>query len=154
MGFFDIYDVIFSDMGRYKISSRIIVLTIVLLIVLAGIVFYEVPFGSKDINDVYRDNPGKIWLIGLVGTFVFSLLMYWVLISTNTLQAFLKTIDEKNDIIKAQSDQIIATLEYNAKRHDELMVKINHNDEKDIERDRRIGSLESDVKDIKKHIGL
>lgn len=148
-------------MGKYKISSKVIVTTIVILIVLAGIVFYEVPFKGKDINDIYKENPGKLWLIVTVGTLVFSLLMYWVLISANILEGLLITVNKKNDIIKAQSDQIIATLEYNAKRNDELMVKINENTAKDVARDKRINDIEDriddntrDIKDIKKHIGL
>jgi hypothetical protein len=126
----------------------------VILIVLTGIVFHEVPFHGKDINEVYQENSGKIWLITGVGTVVFSLLMYLVLISTSTLSSFLKIIDNKNDVIKAQSDQIIATLEYNAKRHDSLMSKLNKNNEEDINRDAKLLDHGNRIEIIEKHIGL
>lgn len=139
-------------MGKYKIQARIIIVVIVVLVVLTGIVFHDVPLNGDDINKVYRDNVGKIWLITGVGTIVFSLLMYYVLMNSNMLEGFLKTIDSKNDIIKAQSDQIIATLEYNAKRHDELMTKLNENTEKDLKVARQVVNLEKIVIDHESRI--
>ena len=130
-------------MDKYKLSARVIVIVIVVLIVLTGIVYHEVPIHGKDINEIYRENTGKIWLITGVGTIVFSLLMYYVLRNTQMLQSFMLMIDNKNDIIKSQSDQIIATLEHNAKRHDELMVKINENTASDIIRDKKIIDIEN-----------
>jgi hypothetical protein len=141
-------------MDKYKVSARIIVLVIVVLVIIAGIVFHDVTIGGENINDVYKNNPGKIWFITGIGTLTFSMLMYLVFISVGALEKLMEVINSKNDLIESQGNQIIAHLQYNAKTQSDIMHKLNKNTEHDIQRDKMLIDHRDRIEKIEKHIGL
>jgi hypothetical protein len=141
-------------MDKYKISARIIVIVIVALVLIAGIIFHDVAIGGQDINDVYKQNPGKIWFIGGIGTMTFSMLMYLVFISVGALEKLMEVINSKNATIESQGNQIIAHLQHNAKVNSDIMTKINKNTELDIYRDKQLVEHRNRIEKIEKHIGL
>ena len=86
-------------MHKLRTQAIIFSLTIIFIIVLVAIILYPFDFSGKDINQIYAENSGLIWLLTSVIGIIIVIFQYFNFQIVSVLKKLSKDNEEKNKII-------------------------------------------------------
>lgn len=92
-------------MLRIRTHSLLFALTIIFILIMATLILYPFDFSGKDINQVYTDNEGFIWMLGIVIALIIMGFQYFNFIVLTIVRRLSKENDSKNsEILDNQKD--------------------------------------------------
>ena len=101
-------------MHKIRTHGIFFALTIIFILIVLTVILYPFDFASKDINQVYIDNSGLFWLLGIVIGIVIMGFQYFIFLVLALVKKLSKDNEEKNtEILKNQKDSFTQFEELN-----------------------------------------
>ncbi len=92
-------------MHKIRTHSILFALTIIFILIVLTVILYPFDFASRDINKIYTDNSGVVWLLGIIIGLVIMGFQYFNFLVLALVKRLSKDNEQKNtEIIENQKD--------------------------------------------------
>ena len=103
-------------MSKIKAQSIIFGATIVFIILIVAFLLYPFDFEDKDINQIYKENPGALWVLTTSVILTATVINYFIIQVMGVIKNLAVEGEEKSIFIKDQNEKMMTSQTNSVKR--------------------------------------
>lgn len=129
-------------MQRLRTHTVLFALTIIFILIVVSLILYPFDFSGKDINQIYADNSGLVWMLGtVIGIMIMGFQYFNFLVLS-----FVKRLSKDNEL---KNKEIIENQKDSFTQFEELKESITDMDKFYVE---KYNVISEDIRDINKRL--